>query len=273
MPELTDKTVVITGAGRGIGKRLAIAFAAQGARVGLVARTLPELHIAHMEIGHAGGASIVAPADVADYKQVDGAIDAVRRRLGPIDMLINAAGVQGPIGPTAGANPRAWLEVIHVNLVGVFHCCRVVLPEMITRRSGKIINLSGAGASNPNPFFSGYAAAKAGLARFTETLAEEVAEHNIQVNAIFPGPTYTSMTDQVLEAGEAAGEKALEEARHTRETRGTAPEKQISLALFLVSPRSNHITGKLLSVNDDWQRLENATLTPERFTLRRVTKT
>jgi len=263
---------VITGAGRGIGKRLAIAFAAEGGRVGLLARTLADLHMARMEITHAGGASMVAPADVADYSQVEGAIDAVRRRFGPIDILVNAAGVQGPIGPTAGTDPRTWAEVIQINLVGVFHCCRAVLAEMIARRLGKIINVSGGGASSSRPFFSGYAAAKVGLVRFTETLAEEVAEHNIQVNALAPGATYTHMTDQVIEAGDRAGEKALEEARTTRRTRGAPPEKQIALALFLVSRQSNHITGKLISIHDDWQRLSSATLSPDHFTLRRISK-
>ena len=272
MPLLKDKTAVITGAGRGIGKRLAIAFAAEGARVGLLARTLPELHMAQMEITHAGGVSMVAPADVGDYQQVHDAIDAVRRRLGPIDILVNAAGIQGPIGAAAEMDPRAWAEVIRINLLGVFHCCRAVLPEMIARRSGKIINLSGGGAANPRPFFSGYAASKVGVVRLTETLAEEVAAHNVQVNALAPGATYTHMTDQVLEAGERAGTKALQEARTTRQSRGVPPEKQIALALFLVSPRSNHLTGKFLHVNDDWGKLEHTTVTPEQYTLRRVTK-
>ncbi|HYM12113.1 MAG TPA: SDR family oxidoreductase [Bryobacterales bacterium] len=269
---LQDKTAIITGAGRGIGKRLAIAFAAQGARVGMMSRTLPELHMTHMEIAHAGGASLVVAADVADYAQVEKAADAVRREFGPVDILVNAAGVQGPIGPTASTDPRAWAEVLQINLIGAFHCCRAVLPEMIKRRSGKIINISGGGSSNSRPFFSGYAASKVGLVRFTETLADEVAEHNIQVNALSPGATYTAMTDQVLAAGEEAGEKAIEEARHTRDTRGVPPEKQIALALFLVSPRSNHISGKLISVHDDWHRLEHATMTPDHFTLRRISK-
>jgi NAD(P)-dependent dehydrogenase (short-subunit alcohol dehydrogenase family) len=272
MPALKGKTAIITGAGRGIGKRLAIAFAAEGAQVGLVSRTLPELHMTHMEIGHAGGASVVVPADVSDYAQVERAAEAVRRAFGPIDILINAAGVQGPIGPTASIDPRAWQEAIAVNLIGSFHCCRAVLQEMIARRSGKIINISGGGASNSRPFFSGYAASKAGLVRFTETLADEVAEHNIQVNALAPGATYTAMTDQVLQAGERAGDKALEEARATRQTRGVPPEKQISLALFLVSQRSNHISGKLISVHDDWRRLENSTMSPDNLTLRRISK-
>lgn len=270
--QLQDRTAFITGAGRGIGKRLAIAFASKGARVGLVSRTRAELNVTQMEIAHAGGASVVAAADVADYTQVERAIDAVRREFGPIEILINAAGVQGPIGPTASLDPQSWAETIHVNLIGVFHCCRAVLPEMVARRSGKIINVSGGGASNARPYFSGYAASKAGVVRFTETLAEEVAEHNIQVNALAPGATYTHMTDQVLEASERAGEKALEEAQHTRLTRGVLPEKQIALALFLVSQRSNHISGKLLSVHDDWQRLESVTMTPDHFTLRRISK-
>src|SRR5262249_52462437 len=175
--------------------------------------------------------------------------------------------------PTACIDVRAWSEVIQVNLLGAFHCCRAVLQEMIARRSGKIINVSGGGSSSARPFFSGYAASKAGLVRFTETLADGVPEHNIHVNALAPGATSTAMTDQVLEAGDKAGEKALEEARNTRLTRGVPPEKQIALALFLVSPRSNHVSGKLITVHDDWQRLENLSMTPDYFTLRRVTKT
>ena len=108
--------------------------------------------------------------------------------------------------------------------------------------------------------------------RFTETLADEAAEHNVQVNAIAPGATYTWMTDQVLEAGERAGDKALEDARQTRRSGGVAPDKQIALALFLVSPQSNHITGKLISVHDDWRRLEHATMTADHYTLRRISK-
>ena len=273
MPELKDKTAVITGAGRGIGKRLAIAFAQEGAKIGLVARTLPELHLTQLEITHAGGASMVAPANVAESREVEQAIDAVRRRFGPIDILVCAAGIQGPIGPTVSADPLVWAEALRVNLLGVFHCCQAVLPEMIARRSGKIINLSGGGAASVRPFFSGYAAAKAGLVRFTETLAEEVAPQNIQVNAMAPGATYTHMTDQILTAGEdIAGEKAIQEARSARLTGGVPPELQIALALFLVSPRSNHISGKLISVHDDWKRLERTTTIPDHLTLRRVTK-
>jgi NAD(P)-dependent dehydrogenase (short-subunit alcohol dehydrogenase family) len=272
MPELKDKTAVITGAGRGIGKRLAIAFAAQGAKVGLVARTLPELHLTQLGITHEGGCSMVAPANVADRREVEGAVDAVRRRFGPIDILVCAAGVQGPIGPTISADPEAWAEALRVNLLGVFHCCRAVLPDMIARRSGKIITISGGGAAYARPFFSAYATSKAGLVRFTETLAEEVAVHNIQVNALAPGATYTHMTDQILAAEAAAGEKAVQEARAARLTGGVPPEPQIALALFLVSPRSNHISGKLISVHDDWRRLEHTTMNPEHLTLRRVTK-
>jgi 3-oxoacyl-[acyl-carrier protein] reductase len=178
--------------------------------------------------------------------------------------------VQGPIGPLAENPAGAWAEAVQVNLIGVMHGCRAVLPRMIARRSGKIVALSGEGASSLRPNFSAYAAAKAGLVRFVETVAEEIREHNVQINAIYPGAAYTHMTDQILDAGERAGSKALQAALEARTTGGVPPEKQIQLALFLASDRSNHVSGKLIHINDDWKRLENSNLAPDLYTLRRV---
>jgi 3-oxoacyl-[acyl-carrier protein] reductase len=150
--------------------------------------------------------------------------------------------------------------------------CRAVLPHMIEKRSGKIIVLSGRGGADPRPWFSAYAASKAAVVRLVETLAEEVRDHNIQVNAMSPGGSYTNMTDEILKAGDRAGWKEREEAHQVRLTGGIAPEKQIQLALFLASEASNHISGKLLHVNDDWKKLEHAKLTRDFYTLRRVQK-
>ena len=108
--------------------------------------------------------------------------------------------------------------------------------------------------------------------RLVETLAEEVRDHNVQVNCLAPGGTYTSMTDQILSAGERAGWKAQDDALELRVSGGIAPEKQIQLALFLASERSNHVSGKLIHVSDDWKRLESSTVNPELYTLRRVQK-
>jgi 3-oxoacyl-[acyl-carrier protein] reductase len=268
-----DKTVLITGAGRGIGKRLALGLARAKAKVGLLARTKAELDLADLEIEHAGGTSLRLRADVGDFKQVQTAAERLKAEYGDVYALICAAGVQGPIGPMIDCLPAQWAEVIHVNVMGVMHACQAVLPGMLEKREGKIIVLVGAGSQEPRPNFSAYAASKAALVRFVETLAEEVKDSNIQVNCMDPGPAYTNMTDEILKAGEtAAGWREVQTATEVRGNGGTSPDKQLQLAMFLASDRSNHITGRLICVDDDWKRLENASLTPNLFTLRRVTK-
>ncbi len=273
MHKVKDKGVLITGAGRGIGKRLAIGFASRGARVGLLARSKAELDLADLEIEHAGGTSLRLRASVCDFEQMAAAVDRMKTQYGTIDILICAAGLQGPIAPLAETSPKVWAETIETNLIGVMHSCRAVLPHMIEKRSGKIIVISGRGGAGPRPWFSAYAASKAAVVRMVETLAEEVRDHNIQVNAMAPGGTYTSMTDEILKAGDRAGWKENEEAQQVRLTGGIAPEKQIQLALFLASEASNHISGKLLHVNDDWKKLEHANLSRDIYTLRRTQKT
>ena len=272
MKSLKDKGVLITGAGRGIGKRLAVGFAQAGARVGLLARSKAELDLAQLEIEHAGGVALRIRADVCDFEQMSAAAERMRAHFGGVHVLVAAAAVQGPIGPLAGNPTKDWAETIETNLLGVMYSCSAVLPQMIERRSGKILVLSGEGAGAPRPNFSAYAAAKAAVVRMVETLAEEVRDHNIQVNCIAPGGTYTHMTDQILHAGDRAGWKAQQEALDVRVTGGVTPDKQIQLALFLASERSNHISGKLIQVTDDWKRLENTTIHPEIYTLRRVQK-
>ena len=272
MDSLKEKGVLITGAGRGIGKRLALGFAAAGARIGLLARSQPELDLAKLEIEHAGGAALRIRADVRDFEQMCAAADRMRAVFGAVHVLIAAAGVQGPIAPLAEVKPRQWAEVVEINLIGVMHACRAVLPQMIERRSGKILILSGGGAANPRPNFSAYAASKAAVVRLAETLAEEVRDFNIQVNCMAPGGSYTHMTDEIIHAGERAGLKEIADAEHVRLTGGTNPERQIQLAMFLASERSNHVSGKLIHVNDDWKRLERDNMHHELYTLRRVSK-
>jgi 3-oxoacyl-[acyl-carrier protein] reductase len=269
---LKDQGVLITGAGRGIGKRLALGFAQAGARVGLVSRTQAELDATKLEIEHAGGSALRLRADVRDLEQISAAVDRMRVVFGGVHVLIAAAAVQGPIGPFLEGKPKQWWEVIETNVLGVMLACRAVLPQMIERRSGKIIALSGPGAMDARPNFAVFAASKAAVARLVETVAEEVGDHNVQVNSILPGGTYTNMTDEIIQAGLKAGAKDLEEAEQVRLTGGVSPAKQLQLALFLASERSNHISGKLIHVNDDWKRLEQGNLNPAAYTLRRVQK-
>ena len=273
MTSVRDKNVLITGAGRGIGKRLAIGFAQAGARVGLLSRSQAEMDLAKLEIEQAGGSALRLRADVRDLDQVSAAVDLMRREFGGVDVLIAAAGVQGPIGPLLSTKPKAWNETIEINLIGTVNACRAALPPMIERRSGKIILIAGGGSGHTRANFGAYAASKAAMVRFAECLAIEVSDHNVQVNSISPGSSYTHMTDEILQAGEErAGRREIEDSEQVRITGGVAPEKQIQLALFLASERSNHISGKLIHVNDDWKRFEQENMKPELYTLRRVQK-
>ncbi|MGH9722816.1 MAG: SDR family NAD(P)-dependent oxidoreductase [Bryobacteraceae bacterium] len=269
---MKGKAVLITGGGRGIGKRLAMGFAAAGARVALLARSKGELDLARLEIEHAGGAAMAVRADVRDYEHVCAAVDRMRVNFGGIDVLVASAGIQGPVGPLADTKPKAWAETIEVNLIGAVNCCIAVLPQMVQQRHGKIILLTGGGAGDARPAFSAYAAAKAALVRFAESVAEEVRDANVQINCMSPGGAYTHMTDEIIRAGERVPAKEFEQAQKVRITGGVSPEKQIQLALFLASDRSNHISGKFLHVEDDWKKLEHKTMNPEAYTLRRVLK-
>ncbi len=262
---------MITGAGRGVGKRLAMGFAQAGAHVGLLARSQAELDLAKLEIEQAGGSAITLRADVADLDQVVAAADRMRAVFGGVDVLVAAAAIQGPIGPLLATKPRAWGETISINLVGVANCCRVVLPGMIDRRWGKIILVVGGGSGRSRPNFTAYAASKTAVVRLGECLADEVRDYNVQVNAFSPGGAYTHMTDEILHAGEErAGRREIEDAEQVQITGGIPAEKQIQLALFLASERSNHISGKFLHVNDDWRRFERENMKAELYTLRRV---
>lgn len=272
MEEFKNKGVLITGAGRGIGKRLALGFASAGARVGLLARSKAELELAQLEIEHAGGTAMRLRADVCDLDQMHTAADRMRAHFGDIHVLICSAGVLGPVGPFLKNDPRAWTESIQINLIGTMNATHVVLPEMTARRSGKIIVLTGRGAGRPRPNFTAYAAAKAAVCRFIECLAEELRESNVQANCMGPGSSYTHMTDLILNAGDDAPVREHEEAMQTRLTGGTAVKRQLDLAHFLASVRSNHVSGKMIGVEDDWKRLEKSNVHHEIYTLRRIAK-
>ncbi len=227
-----------------------------------------------MEIEHGGGAALRIRSDVTDYEQVSAAVERMRVQFGsPVQVLVCAAGILGPIGPFVESSPKSWQETVDTNLIGVMNACRAVLPDMCDRRQGKIIVLAGVGGALPwRPNFAVHAATKTGVVRFAETLAEEVIEHNVHVNCLSPGGTYTHMTDQVLAAGDRSGWREVEMAREVRMTGGVAPERQIELAMFLASPESNHVTGRMIHVDDDWKKLRDTTIPAELYRLRRLLK-
>jgi NAD(P)-dependent dehydrogenase (short-subunit alcohol dehydrogenase family) len=265
-------TALITGAGRGIGKRIAIGFAKAGMRVGLLGRSQAELDLTKLEIEHAGGNAHRFRADVREYDQVSAAVDRFSDMSGNVHVLVANAAVLGPIGPFADHKPRDWKEVFETNVVGVMNACRKVLPQMIQARSGKIIVIADSSSSSPRPNFAPYSASKAAVVRLVESVAEEVRDQNVQVNCFSPGGAYTSMTDEILEADARAGWVEVEEAEQIRLTGGVPAERQIQMALFLASERSNHLTGKLIDVTDDWKKLERENTHHDAWTLRRHMK-
>jgi len=272
--KLRDRVAIVTGAGRGIGEAISLAFAGEGADLALVSRTTSEVMRTATEVENLGRRAIAIRADVSEKQDVDRTVEQVIGQLGKVDILVNSAGILGPIGPMVNNKHEDWIKAVMTNLVGTFLCCKAVLPFMIKRRKGKIINMSGGGAANPRPMFSAYSASKAAVVRLTETLSEEVKEYNIQVNAMAPGAVNTRMLDEVLAAGENVGARALAEARRQKQTGGLSPTVPAALAVFLASDDSDGITGRLISaVWDDWQAMAKQIpdiMSSDTYTLRRI---
>ncbi len=267
---------LVVGAGRGIGEEVALRFAREGARVVLASRTAGELDSVFQRIQAEDGAASVQVTDATSREQVDRLVQASLNAFGRIDVLVNAAGIYGPIGNLWDADPDEWFKTFSVNLFSAFLLCRAVAPHMIKARRGKIVNFSGGGAASPIARFSAYGASKAAVVRLTETLAEEVREFNIQVNAIAPGAVDTKLQDEVLAAGDRAGEIYLRMKKMRESGEGATPrDLPAELAVFLASEESRELTGKLISAPfDGWQswdaqRIHEVSSKPW-YTLRRL---
>jgi 3-oxoacyl-[acyl-carrier protein] reductase len=271
--EFKNKNVLITGAGRGLGKRLALGFARMGARIVLVSRSKAELDLAHIEIEQAGGNALRVKADVSEAEQMMVAVERAHIAFQtPVDVLICAAGIHGPVQSFLNSPLTAWTRAIYVNLLGVVHACKAVLPHMVKRRAGKIIVLTCDADRPPHTNLSAYTVSKTALVRLVESIAGEVADDNVQINCLDPGRAYTTLTDELIEAEDRLEPSVIAEAREVRRTGGASAELQLQQAMFLASEQSNHITGKLIHITDDWQKLRNATLRADALTLRRVQK-
>jgi NAD(P)-dependent dehydrogenase (short-subunit alcohol dehydrogenase family) len=273
---LRDRVALIVGAGRGIGEAIAVRFAKEGARLILSARTARELETVAKTVRATGGTALVVATDVTAAAQVTNLVQKSIEAFGQLDILVNAAGTYGPIGRAWEIDAEEWTNTFSVNLFSSFLLCQHVVPHMIRAGRGKIINFSGGGATSPLCRFSAYGVSKAAVVRFTETLAEELKEFNIQVNAIAPGAVDTKLQDSVLAAGEKAGD-LLQRISRLRETGdgGTPREVPAALAVFLASDDSGNLTGRLISApNDKWEtwndkRLVEIMAKPW-FTLRRL---
>jgi NAD(P)-dependent dehydrogenase (short-subunit alcohol dehydrogenase family) len=258
--ELDGRTALVTGASMGLGLAITRAYVAAGASVFMTARDGTQLERAAADVASSASGAQVVKSQVADVSRpldVERLVAATLDEFPHLDVLVNNAGIYGPKGPIDEVDWQAWADAINVNLLGSVLMARTVLPHFKARRYGKIVQLSGGGATAPLPRISAYAASKAGVVRFAETLAEEVREYGIDVNAIAPGALNTRLLDEVLEAGpEHVGDEFYQRSIKQKAEGGTPLNEGADLAVFLGSAASDGITGKLISaVWDPWPSL------------------
>lgn len=276
--KLEGRTCIVTGASGGFGSHVAAKLWQEGASLLLTGRraeALKEVASSLPAASCAGQKVVTFPGDLADQSVALKLVARAKEEFADLTILVNNAALQGPIGPIWENNFQQWEETIRLDLLAPATLCALVLPWMLSKSYGKIINISGGGATAGRPRFSAYSAAKAGLVRLTETLAQEVGSAGVDVNAIAPGVMPTKMATQVLEAGPGrAGSSEYEKIEEQIKTGDTAFHKAADLAAFLASSESDGITGRLISaVWDRWQDLPQHKAELQKsdiYTLRRI---
>jgi len=274
MRSLENKNAIVTGGGRGVGRAITERLIKDGARVLICSPFTKELKNQSKEIDPSGKSLSFIKADVSNYKDCQKLFAFAKKIFKTLDVLVNNAGIYGPIGPLEKNSPRDWLETIEINLMGMVYCTQLALGQMKNQKHGKIINLAGAGVGGKKPLsrFSAYYTSKAAVAAFTEVVASEVIDHNIQVNCISPGAINTYFTDYLIAQGPEKAGPMYEQALKQKESGGDPPELGANLVSFLASDQSNNVTGKVLSAKwDKIEKLKKLSLKDSsKFTLRRI---
>ena len=273
--QLKDKVALITGAGRGIGRAIAIAYAREGAQLALAARSLDELEETAQAAESLGAATCVIGVDVTNRAAVDEMARRSLARFGRLDILVNNAGIVGPVGALEDNDVESWIRTIQVNLVGTYLCCRAVIPALAAAGGGKIINLSGSGSTSAPYHLSAYGSSKAAIIRLTEILSLELADKNIQVNALGPGSIHTRMWEEITDRAQAAGDTELYEfGQQVTGGGGASIERAAELAVWLAGQASGDLSGRLVhAVTDDFPNLPPRIpdiMASDTYTLRRV---
>ena len=272
---LKDRVALITGAGRGIGRAIALAYAKEGASLALAARTLSELEETAREAQALGALTQVVQVDVTNEEEVADMVRQTVERFSTIDVLVNNAGAVGPVGPIYETDVAEWVRTIQVNVVGMYLCCRAVIPLMLRNDRGKIINLGGAGATIAWRSTSAYSTSKAAVVRLTEGIAFELQGANVQANVLGPGSIHTRLWEELRDGAEAAGDSALFELGRRVTSGGGAPmDRAADLAVFLASDDSAQLSGRLISsVTEDLNALTPRIpeiMASDAYTVRRV---
>jgi|SRR5581483_8206576 len=274
---LAGRCAIVTGASEGLGLAIARRYVEAGASVLICARGSQRLEEACADlrsVAPPGQAVIAVPADVSQPEDVTAVVTRALREFGSVQILVNNAGVIGPCGPVEGVDWHEWIRAIEINLLGSVLLSRALLPHFKQAAYGKIVQLSGGGATAPLTGLSAYAASKAAVVRFAETLAEEAREHRIDVNALAPGALNTRILDQFIAAGPGKIGALHARALQQKKEGGVPLTTAADLAVFLGSAASDGITGKLLSaVWDPWAQLPDhlqELRSSDVYTLRRI---
>ena len=269
---LEGRVALITGGGRGIGRAIALAYAAEGARLALASRTAAELEETASLVRQASNTeAITLTADVASREQVDQAVAQALEHYGVIDVLVNNAGNIGPVNTVWNSDPDEWARTIAVHLMGVFYGCHAVLPAMLERGSGRIVNMSGVGGPNT----TAYDAAKTAIVNLTENLALELKDTPITVNAISPGSIHTRMWEETRDLSLAIGDMATyERGVQVTSGEGASIERAAELAVFLGSDECGSLSGRLIRAFadrfEDFPGNVDGIMSSEAYLLRRV---
>jgi NAD(P)-dependent dehydrogenase (short-subunit alcohol dehydrogenase family) len=253
------RVALVTGGGRGIGRLAAAALAEAGYTVGLVARSSDELAETAGLIQASGGVAVTATADVTDPRAASDAVRRLRQELGPIDLLINNAGILGPIGPAWEVESDSWWRTMEVNLFGTLLFSRLVLPEMIARRQGRIVNVSSQAGAFRWPVVSAYSVSKAAVIKFTENVALETHRYGVSVFSVHPGLLPIGLGETAISPDAPPdsneGRVYAWAKRQLSEGRGAEPACAIKQILELASGKYDALSGRHLSVHDDLDRV------------------
>jgi len=246
---LAGQVALVTGAGRGVGRAIALALSDAGAAVAICARSADDITRVAGEIAGRGGHALAIRCDVTCRQEVEGMVAQVEAAIGPVDLLVSNAGQFGPVGPLAATDPDEWWHALEVNLRGPLYCARAVLPGMLARGHGRIVNVSSSAGLAAIPMLSAYAVSKTALYRFSENLAAETRGHGVMVFAVNPGLVRTAMSESALSCGEPSIEQWFTDAFASQHDVST--ESAATLVTYLASGAADVLSGRNIFATRD----------------------
>jgi len=257
--DLAGRVALVTGGACGLGREIALQLAAAGAGVAVVARSPDQLEETVALVEAAGGRAVAAPADVTDFAAVEAVVGNIEQSLGPIDFLVNNAGVSGPVAPLWESDPEQWWRAVETNLRGAFLCCRAVLPGLVARKQGRIVNVTSNAGIYRWPYLSAYAISKAAVIKLTENLAVETKKHGVKVFSINPGMLRAGMTASLLAAPvppeSPVGIVASWFRQEMDAGREVPLERGAALITRVAAGHADALAGRYFSVYDDLDEL------------------